>query len=98
MKKINKNLPFFATVVFIAIGVLSCTKLNETLYGSKSLANLSNGAGTPGTLAGIYTNLNNLATNQGDWFGMEEHTTDEIMGPTRGTCLLYTSPSPRDCS
>jgi hypothetical protein len=42
------------------------------------------GAPTPGTIDKAYQQLNNLIT-QDKWYAMSEHTTDELMGPTRGT-------------
>ena len=85
MKTIKNNHLFIPLFVLLAsIGMTSCTKLDETLYGTKSLAQASNGAATPGNLAGVYNQLNQLPT-QGNWFAMEEHTTDELLGPTRGT-------------
>jgi starch-binding outer membrane protein, SusD/RagB family len=44
----------------------------------------ADGAPTPGTLDKVYQQLNNLV-GQANWFAMCEHTTDELMGPTRGT-------------
>ena len=45
----------------------------------------ASGAPQAESLSQIYNQLNGLTTDQGDWFGMAEHTTDEMMGPTRGT-------------
>jgi len=45
----------------------------------------ASGAPQPEDLKLIYGQLNTLATDQVDWYGMAEHTTDEMMGPTRGT-------------
>lgn len=86
MKKIifNKSnlLMLFATVVLVAI---SCTKLNTELKAPNSISPpTGGGAPTPSSLSQVYGQLNQLP-GQGNWFAMQEHTTDELMGPTRGT-------------
>jgi len=45
----------------------------------------NSGAPTPESITAIYGQLTGLTTDQGDWFAMGVHTTDEMMGPTRGT-------------
>jgi hypothetical protein len=85
MKKniLNKSLLvlFFTAVLFS----MSCTKLESKLKDPDSIApQSSGGAPTPSSLAKVYEQLNQLP-GQGNWFAMEEHTTDELMGPTRGT-------------
>lgn len=60
----------------------SCTKLNENLYGSKSVSTGS--AGSASNLNGVYAQLNGQ-TNQANTYALQEHPTDEMMGPTRGT-------------
>jgi hypothetical protein len=80
----NKMLKY-QILILLGVGLFSCTKLDETLYGAKSLAPASGGAATPGSLAGVYNGINAMVTDQGDWYGMEEHSTDELLGPTRGT-------------
>lgn len=83
MKKVHniyKLLLFTSSVVMIN----ACSKLDETLYNSKSTATTSNGVGVAGPIAGVYQGLNNMVSQYG-WFAMCEHTTDELLGPTRGT-------------
>jgi hypothetical protein len=60
----------------------SCTKLNETVYGSKFVS--TGGAGSASDLNGVYAQLNGQA-NQANTYALQEHPTDEMMGPTRGT-------------
>ena len=78
----------FLTVATI-LGVLtlsSCTKLEPKLDGPVSIApNTAGGAPTPPSISAVYEQLNQLTGGQGNWIAMEEHSTDEIMGPTRGT-------------
>lgn len=81
--KILKNLKWIIPIS-IVVGISSCTKLDETLYNSRSTATTSNGVGIPGPIGGVYQGLNNLVSQYG-WFAMCEHSTDELMGPTRGT-------------
>lgn len=80
----NKHLYIPLFLLLTSIGMVSCTKLDETLSGTKSIASTGTGPTPPGNLAGVYNQLNQLP-GQGNWFAMEEHTTDEILGPTRGT-------------
>lgn len=72
-----------------ALGIFalsSCTKLEPKLDGPVSIAPpQSNGAPTAPSISAVYEQLNQLTGGQGNWFGLQEHSTDEIMGPTRGT-------------
>ncbi len=71
--------------ILLGVTVLfSCTKLNETLYNSKTSGATENGVGVPGPIAGVYSGLDQLL-GQGNAYAMNEHSTDEILGPTRGT-------------
>lgn len=86
MKKviINKaTVLLFLTTVLMGV---SCTKLEPEVKSPNSIAPIdAGGAPAAPTLNVVYNQLNNLSNNQGNWFGMEEHSTDEIIGPTRGT-------------
>lgn len=68
----------------IVIGT-SCTKLNGKIT-SPDLVDPGTAAGTPtpSSLVTVYNQLNQLV-GQGNYYAMQEHTTDEILGPTRGT-------------
>ncbi|RKR80790.1 putative outer membrane starch-binding protein [Mucilaginibacter gracilis] len=80
-----KNIKINISVLFIAGSVLlstSCAKLDEKLYGSKVVDNSTGGAASD--LLGVYSQLNGLAT-QSNTYALQEHSTDEMMGPTRGT-------------
>ena len=85
MKKtiINKYLPLLlGTALF---GGVSCTKLDVKLKDPLSISpSSSGGAPAPSSLSKVYEQLNQLI-GQGNFFAMQEHTTDELMGPTRGT-------------
>jgi hypothetical protein len=82
-KQINKfSLFLFAVAV---LGVTSCTKLDVKVKDPNSIATPTAGvAPTPSSLSKVYEQLNQLV-GQGNWYAMNEHTTDELMGPTRGT-------------
>ncbi|MBS1656156.1 MAG: RagB/SusD family nutrient uptake outer membrane protein, partial [Bacteroidetes bacterium] len=84
MKNKFKFSKYVSFVLLVVISITSCTKLNETLYGSKSPGTTSNGVGVPGPISGVYSGLNQLVT-QSNWYALEEHSTDELLGPTRGT-------------
>ena len=72
-----------------ALGLLamsSCTKLEPKLDGPVAIAPpQAGGAPTAPSISAVYEQLNQLTGGQGNWFGLQEHSTDEIMGPTRGT-------------
>ncbi|MGZ3756523.1 MAG: RagB/SusD family nutrient uptake outer membrane protein [Mucilaginibacter sp.] len=80
-----KNIKTKISLLFMSGLVLastSCKKLDETLYGSKFINNSVGGSASD--LAGVYSQLNGLAT-QSNTFALQEHPSDEMMGPTRGT-------------
>ncbi|MFA6087355.1 RagB/SusD family nutrient uptake outer membrane protein [Mucilaginibacter sp.] len=79
MKKIATRAVICSLVLLTAA---SCTKLNETVYGSKSVD--QGGTATPADLNGVYTQLYGQA-DQANTYALQEHPTDEMMGPTRGT-------------
>jgi len=85
MKKINVS-KYKLLLLFTAIQFgTSCTKLDSKLKEPDSIAPVSvGGAPSPSSLSKVYEQLNQLVGN-GNWFAMQEHTTDELMGPTRGT-------------
>jgi starch-binding outer membrane protein, SusD/RagB family len=84
-----KSIKHFFIPALTLMGTLwvsSCSKLDPKLEGPVSEApNDPGGAPTPPSLRSVYEQLNGLTGGQGNWFGMQEHSTDEIMGPTRGT-------------
>jgi starch-binding outer membrane protein, SusD/RagB family len=64
---------------------ISCSKLDPKIQGADEIvAPIKGVAPKPGSLGTIYDELNNFI-GQGNWFAMSEHSTDELMGPTRGT-------------
>lgn len=83
MKKIIFNKSQLLLLAIVILG-LSCTKLDTKLKAPNSIATVTGGAPTPSSLSKVYEQLNQLP-GQGNWYAMEEHTTDELMGPTRGT-------------
>jgi hypothetical protein len=81
------------TLIAIAItSLFSCTKLNEKLNGQLTEAevNALSGGGAGGTpdytslLNSVYITLYAPWSNQNNIFALQEHTTDEMIGPTRG--------------
>jgi starch-binding outer membrane protein, SusD/RagB family len=64
---------------------ISCSKLDPKIQGADEIvAPIKGVAPKPGSLGTIYDELNSFV-GQGNWFAMSEHSTDELMGPTRGT-------------
>lgn len=83
-----KKLSFFALA---AAGMLNCTKLDEKLNAQLTEAefnNLSGGgsgsADVNALLRSVYLSLNDPYANQDQVFALNQHTTDETIGPTRG--------------
>lgn len=84
MKKLFKNHLAMA-VSLVLLSFASCTKLDQKTKDPYSVATPQAGtAPTPSSLSKIYEQLNQLL-GQGNSYAMQEHTTDEILGPTRGT-------------
>lgn len=79
MKKITLKATLCGMALLAATG---CAKLNETVYGSKSVD--AGGASSAADLNGVYSQLNGQA-DQANTYALQEHPTDEMMGPTRGT-------------
>lgn len=85
MKKVFKN--YFVPIVTAAaiLSVTSCTKLDVKIKDPNSIAPQSaGGAPAASSLSKVYEQLNQLL-GQGNSYAMQEHSTDEILGPTRGT-------------
>jgi len=83
MKKQYKSIALVCLLAFAN----SCTNLDEQILKGKYV--VTNAGGTSNldpaqTLAGAYSQLNIFA-NQANAYAMEEHASDEMMGPTRGT-------------
>jgi len=79
-----KQTAIYTTAIALCIGAASCSKLEEEVYGSKSIAPASTDGGTSANLASVYEATNALL-GQGNWYAFQEHSTDELLGPTRGT-------------
>ncbi len=85
MKTIFQNRFVLGVVLISIITVISCTKLDTEIELPNSIQPATAGtAPTPSSLSKVYESLNGYIGN-GGWFAMQEHTTDEMMGPTRGT-------------
>ncbi|GAC1387819.1 MAG: RagB/SusD family nutrient uptake outer membrane protein [Ginsengibacter sp.] len=83
--KIFKNKLMQVAGLAAMFNLASCTKLDTVLKDPNSVAvQNAGGAPAPSSLSKVYEQLNQLV-GQGNWFAMNEHTTDELLGPTRGT-------------
>ena len=83
-KNIVNNILSISSLAFV-IMVTSCTKLDTKLKAPNGEAKIeAGGAPQPSDLKTVYQQLNQLI-GQGNAYAMQEHTTDELMGPTRGT-------------
>lgn len=82
MKTIITRISALAGIVILST-VAACTDLDEELYGSRSVE--VPGASTPAELGSVYDQLNGQVNTQNNTYALQEHATDEMMGPTRGT-------------
>lgn len=84
MKKHSRNRLMKVMVLLTMFLSVSCS-LDVVVKSPNTIPVLNeSGAPTPPDLASVYNQLNGMIT-QSNWFAFEEHTTDEMMGPTRGT-------------
>ncbi|HEX5151104.1 MAG TPA: RagB/SusD family nutrient uptake outer membrane protein [Parafilimonas sp.] len=65
--------------IFLTLTYTACTKLDEKFRSD--VVNASNLTATQ-LLTSAYNSLNTVQT--GDWWHLQEHTSDELIGPTRG--------------
>ncbi len=78
-----KQTTIYIAAIAVTLGAVSCSKLDEQVYGSKSVASASTGSSTA-DLNSVYGQLNQLSGQYG-WHALQVHSTDELLGPTRGT-------------
>lgn len=79
MKKITSIVAISGIIILTAA---SCAKLDEKTYGSISIDKGT--ASSSADLNGVYSQLYGQ-TDQANTYALQEHSTDEMMGPTRGT-------------
>jgi hypothetical protein len=79
-----KQTAIYTAAIAVSLGAASCSKLDEKVFGSKSIAAASTGGAASANLASVYDATNALM-GQGNWYALQEHSTDELLGPTRGT-------------
>jgi hypothetical protein len=85
MKKITLNKTSILLLCSVIVMGTACTKLDGKITDPNFVdPGSAGGTPTPSTLPKVYENLNQLL-GQGNSYAMQEHTTDEILGPTRGT-------------
>ena len=81
--KLNKLL-----IAFLATGAFACTNLDETLRedltGDQARQLLEENADVSSLLEGVYNGLQLPFQDQAQFWAAQEHTTDEVIGPTRG--------------
>ena len=84
MKKYNKIIGSFLIIGSLFIN--SCSKLNSLDEVTTDNRNIitSTSSSNSFDIKSAYKGLNSLTT-QGNWFAFQEHSTDELLGPTRGT-------------
>ena len=77
-----KKIAIVAICSLVILTTAGCAKLNEKTYGATSVD--QGGASSNADLNGVYSQLNGQ-TDQANTYALQEHPTDEMMGPTRGT-------------
>jgi hypothetical protein len=78
MKQTKIFLILFSTMAFFA-----CTKLDETFRDQLEQSS-SSAIPVADLLRSAYNSLNNPFMDQSEFWAAQEHTTDEVIGPTRG--------------
>jgi len=73
-----------AVAAAFALFASSCTKLEPELGGQETIGVVKDGAPSAPTIASVYGQLNQLISQE-NWYALNEHSTDELLGPTRGT-------------
>ncbi len=72
-------------VAFGAASISSCSKLEPKAGGALLITAPEAGVAPPaGDIGKVYEQLNQLVSQE-NWYAMSEHSSDELMGPTRGT-------------
>ena len=79
-----KQTAIYTAAIAVSLGAASCSKLDEKVFGSKSVISASAGSAATADLKSVYEATNTLV-GQGNWYALQEHSTDELLGPTRGT-------------
>ncbi len=74
---------FIGLTALATLALSSCTKLEPKLEDPASIGVVDNGVPQASSLSVLYNQLNQLIAQE-NWFAMSEHSTDELMGPTRG--------------
>jgi starch-binding outer membrane protein, SusD/RagB family len=71
---------FLATIL-----ISSCSKLDPQIQGANEIIPpVAGQPPAPSSITKVYEQLNSLVSQE-NWYAMSEHSTDELMGPTRGT-------------
>lgn len=75
----------FCSMMAFSMLMPSCSKLDPKTSGANSIVAVEAGvAPQPSGITKVYEELRKLITQE-NWFALNEHSTDELMGPTRGT-------------
>ncbi len=80
-----KQTAIYAAAIAVTVGAASCSKLDEKVFGSKSVVAATSGGSSSANLASVYEATNALVGQENTPFAFQEHSTDELLGPTRGT-------------
>ena len=81
-KTINIILVF---LVFTVTTMISCTKLDEKLNDGLTQEQANSFGSPSGLLKNAYDQLQKTMVDQGSFWALEEHSSDELVGPTRSS-------------
>ena len=79
---ILKALPLLSIA---ALALSSCTKLDQKLNDGLTANQSASFGSAPALLKSTYDLIQNTMVDQGSYWALEEHTSDELVGPTRAT-------------
>ena len=71
-------------IFFSSMFTYGCTKLNETVEGNLTPAQVAENSNTAELLRGVYASLEHTFTSYQEIFPLSDFTTDEAIAPTRG--------------
>jgi hypothetical protein len=80
-----KQTTAYLAAIAVSIGAVSCSKLDEKVFGSKTIAPATTAGTSSVNLESVYEATHVLVGQENTPFAFQEHSTDELLGPTRGT-------------
>src|ERR1700743_1455939 len=80
-----KDIKSIIAAAVLITGAFSCTKLDEKFQGDLTPDQVAGGSSSASSLLdATYATMQVTYQDQSNWLAMQEMTTDELVGPTRG--------------